>query len=425
MYVNSLSIKFATASIDDNLQMYTPINTKLTFTKEDSNYLDTIKEGPDRAFASALIMAVLDTNGTSSLITSGIGKQYIETSQFFHMVNIADYAKAENIPEAIAQITERALNWDALGRGKGGIAGAAVREALRIHIRPERECKIITTNFPTHTAVIKDFLLDLDANKFLFAFWKANAENVAGLAAAVMLKEGHHWDAANVRPQRALLAALDQKDVFSDTDLRKLFYLSIHPIPLEVLMRYVVDGQINPALNEAVRCRLRAPPAGTAGFMIAKVATSNIRQEQFFQFASDAFKNDLAQIDATADAILKDPLKYHTMSNLFSKAAKRNIAAVSPECLGLCIAYVKVCIKGSLASAPSLNKLADSHGRIVTRFSAALEDYVEKRGTDIALMISGGAHSYKAIDKAEARAEAIEDARNKAAILAAAVVPNI
>jgi len=408
--------------------MYNPVLKNIAITKEDETYIAAQADEPTRNLFAALIISVIDTNGSADTITPGIGKQYIDNSQFFQLVELQDVVNNHKVAYNLAVTYERALNWDAVGRGKGGIAAAAIREAYRDKVSRKRECIVHTDNPATKVAFLREFIAELEMYKMIFSFWKANAENVIALAAAVMLKEGHHWDAQNQRPQRALLAALDQKDVFSDTDMRKLFYLAVHPYPLDDLMKFVTDDTKHANLNEAVRCRLKAPPAGTAGFIIAASGASNLKKEEFYKFASEGFKTDIDALIAAAEIIHDDPLDYHTMSQLFTKSPRKDLPVVSTECLALCIAYIKTCIKGSLASAPSLNKLADANARLVQKYNSALDRYVETRGADIAEMISAGESSYKKIERDERNADLIADAKVRAemqnAAAAAAQAPH-
>jgi len=401
--------------------MYTPVLKNIAIATEDESFIAAQADDPTRALFTALIISVIDTNGSAESITPGIGKQYIDNSQFYQIVNLKDVTDNHKVALNLAITYERALNWDAVGRGKGGIAACAVREAFRSRVDITRECTSHNDNPAKHVTLLREFLAELEMYKMIFSFWKANADNVIALAAAVMLKEGHHWDAQNQRPQRALLAALDQKDVFSDTDMRKLFYLAIHPYPIKDLMSYVTDDKRHGNLNEAVRCRLKAPPAGTAGFVIASSGAQNLMKEEFYKFASTGFKADIDAIIDAADVINSAPLEYHAMAHLFTGAPRKDLPVVSTESLALCIAYIKTCIKGSLASAPSLNKLADQNARLVQKYNNALDRYVETRGADIAEMISAGESSYKKIERDERNEELIADAKVRAEMQAAAI----
>jgi len=109
------------------------------------------------------------------------------------------------------------------------------------------------------------------------------------------------------------------------------------------------------------------------------------------------------------------------MAHLFTGAPRKDLPVVSTESLALCIAYIKTCIKGSLASAPSLNKLADQNARLVQKYNNALDRYVETRGADIAEMISAGESSYKKIERDERNEELIADAKVRAEMQAAAI----
>jgi hypothetical protein len=401
--------------------MYTPINTIVTIEQADIDLVNAIADKNDQILIQNLLVSVIDTNGTSSTITPGLGKQYIDQSQFFHVVNRPDDPSKYLVPMATYDAVERALNWNACGRGKGGIAASAVREFYRDKVDAKRETIYVDFDIKKQGPLLKDYLAELEMHKMIHAFWKANAANVIALAAAVMLKEGHHWDATNQRPQRAILAALDQKDVFSDADMRKLFYLSVHPYPLPELMMYVSRPELHKDLNEAVRCRLRAPPAGTAGFIIAAIGAKHLVNEEFYKFATDAFKNDFAKLQKASDDIMSNPLAYHTMATLFTAKPRLDLPQIPIETLALNIAYIRTCVKGSLASAPSLNKLADQNARLVQKYNAALDRYVETRSADIAEMISAGTDSYRKLERMERNEEILEDAKVRAAVMATAV----
>jgi len=402
--------------------MYTPINATTIIDTADDLLIQAIPDKADQALVSYLLLSVIDTNGTSDTITPGLGKQYIDQSQFYHLVERPDDPDKSKVPMKTYDAVERALNWNACGRGKGGIAASAVREFYRNKVDTNRETIVVQFDLKAHSALLKEYLAELENHKMIHAFWKANAENVIALAAAVMLKEGHHWDVSNQRPQRAILAALDQKDVFSDADMRKLFYLSVHPYPLYDLMKYVTDDTKHKNLNEAVRCRLKAPPAGTAGYIIAAIGARHLINEEFYKFATDAFKGDFTKLQKAASDIMSDPLAYHTMATLFTGKPRRDLPAIPIETLALNIAYIRTCVKGSLASAPSLNKLADQNARLVQKYNAALDRYVETRSADIAEMISAGTDSYRKLERQERNEEILEDAKIRAAVMATAGV---
>jgi len=405
--------------------MYTPINTPTKVDPTDEALINSIPDKADQSLVAALLVSVIDTNGTSDTIVPGIGKQYIDQSQYFYLVNEPVDPTKLNVPLKTYDALERALNWNACGRGKGGIAASAVREFYRKKVDVNRETIRVDFDLKKYGVLLKEYLVELEMHKMIHAFWKANAENVIALAAAVMLKEGHHWDAANQRPQRAVLAALDQKDVFSDADMRKLFYIAVHPYPLLDLMMYVTDANLHKNLNEAVRCRLKAPPAGTAGYIIAAIGARHLVNEEFFKFATDAFKADFAKLQTAATSIMSNPLAYHTMATLLSGKPRLDLPAIPIETLSLNIAYIRTCVKGSLASAPSLNKLAEQNARLVQKYNAALDRYVETRSADIAEMISAGTDSYRKLERAERNEEILEDAKVRAAVMASTVNPII
>jgi hypothetical protein len=194
-------------------------------------------------------------------------------------------------------------------------------------------------------------------------------------------------------------------------------------------MGYVKAADTMPGLTEAVKCRLKGSPAGTAGYTVCASVIPQIKAEPFFEFASDATKNDFRRMESIMSDVRSDPISYHVMATVIGATKAKTIDAAPTNVVALCAAYVKVCVKGSLANAASLNKIVDNNARLVQKYVVALTNYVDRQGDDIAAMISGGESSYDAMDRAK-RAREVEDAeiriaQVRARAAAAAQMPNI
>jgi hypothetical protein len=313
------------------------------------------------------LLNLIEMNGLK--FDSGIGKSYIPVKNYFQLV-IDKSLSAE-----INDIATSAMNWHALGRKVGGLAGSGVRAGIASLIDTTRETTVHEKYTDEIEAIVADYVEFTNGHKDIFPFWAAQAMNVLGLAAAIFNREMHHWNAENTKPQLALLAALNQQDSIPENELRPLFYLSIHPVPLRqlnILRQNIVDGK-QPGINDAVTTRCKSAPAGTGDIHACAQAIVDLTSEAFYGTFGNSIKEEINVLKELNVDIITNAGRYHAFAaNYGLERTLVDRIRFKKAMICLC-AYIIVNIKGSLAQSAALKKFRNQNSRMVTKWIAAFE----------------------------------------------------
>lgn len=334
---------------------------------EDLNWINQAKTDDLKNLRKIAIMNLIEMNGLK--FDAGIGKSYIPEKNYFQIVRDKTITKAAN------EVATNAMNWHALGRGVGGLAGAGVRLGV-IHLVDEtRETTVHDKYTDEIEAVINDYVAFTAGRKDILPFWAVQAMNVLGLAAAIFNREMHHWNAENTKPQLALLAALNQQDTIPDSELRKLFYLSIHPIPLralELLRQSIVSGKQG-GVNDAVTSRCKSAPAGTGDVHACAQAITDLVSESYYSSFGDSIKDNIGELMSLNLEIVNNAGAYHAFAPNYGFTRVLIERAKFKRAMICLCAYILVNIKGSLAQSAALKKFRNSNARMVQKWMAAFE----------------------------------------------------
>jgi len=334
---------------------------------EDKKWIDAGSSDEIKAARKVAILNLMEINGLK--FDAGIGKSYIPEKNFFQIVD------DKTVPENVNILASDALNWHALGRGIGGLAGAGIRRGLITRIDARRETVVHIAVTADIEAVISDYVSYVQGKKDIFAFWVAQSLNVLGLSAAIFNREMHHWNAENTKPQSALIAALNQEDSIPEAEFRKLFYLSIHPIPLgelEILRSAIVAGKV-PGINDSVTARCKSAPAGTGDIHACAQAIADIRTESFFSGFGKSIKAEVEAIQVLNIDLVTDAGKYHAFAANYGKTRILVERAHFKRAMICLCAYIMVHVKGSLAQSAALKKFRNANARMVQKWIAAFE----------------------------------------------------
>jgi len=334
---------------------------------DDLKWIDSAKTNDLKVIRKTAILNLIEMNGLK--FDAGIGKSYIPEKNYYQIVI------DKSLTPAVSQIATNALNWHALGRGVGGLAGAGVRNGIRELINVDRECIIYDTYTDDIDAIVVDYVAFVAGRKDIVPFWAAQSMNVVGLAAAIFNREMHHWNAENTRPQLALLAALNQQDTIPDSELRKLFYLSIHPIPLDILentRQNIVDGK-QAGINDAVTARCRSAPAGTGDIHACAQAAADLSSEAFYDKFGKNMKSELNNLQDINTEIMNNAGSFHAFAANYGRE-RRIIERNKIKRIMVCLcAYIFVNIKGSLAQSAALKKFKNANARMIQKWIFAFE----------------------------------------------------
>jgi len=337
-------------------------------TDDDKAWIDQGVDDGIKASRKDALLNLIEMNGIK--FDAGIGKSFIPPKNYVKKVYIKEMA------EGPAQLLEKALNFDALGGEIGGLAGSAIRWALRDMFTPERECTIIDAWDPKFEPIINKYTAFSKTQRETSAFWEAQAMNVLCLAGAIFNREMHHWNADNTKPQQALLGALGQSDVIGEAQYRKIFYLSIHPVPLidmEKARTKAANGSLV-GINDSVAQRCRSAPAGYGDLHACAQAVSDLRSEAFYQVFGNALKNELKALAGMNDEVIKNSSKYHIFAKNFGVDRVKLDTASVKKAMICCAAYILTFIKGSLAQSNALKKFKTANQRSINVWIAAFEE---------------------------------------------------
>lgn len=231
----------------------------------------------------ATVRDIVELNGTGDV--AGVQASYINASEY-----VQSFAGID-LSDQMHKTLFLAFNWIALGKGIGGLAGSAVRWALRDHFILTREMRVhqaVPVNAP---AVIQEYARFALLHKDLVNFFMTNAVSVAALAGAMVNKIVHHWDAQHPGAQKAFLNAMGMAAHVPEDQYRPLFYLSVHPLPLkftEDLRALAAEGKAE-TVAEVVRLRCAGPPAGYGALNACAAAVPSLLAEKILN--ADAWPN--------------------------------------------------------------------------------------------------------------------------------------
>jgi hypothetical protein len=349
---------------------------------KDNNWIALGVNDDDKAQRKNAILNLIEMNGLK--FEPGIGKSYIPEKNHFQIFS------DKTIPETAADAITNALNWDALDRGIGGLAGAGVRRGVINMINTSRECKVHDKFTPEIAVILKAYNEFVATRKDFIPFWAAQAFNVLGLAGAIFNREMHHWNSENTKPQQALIGSLNQQDTIPETEYRKLFYLSIHPVPLKLMeenREAIADGKIS-GINDAVTSRCRAAPASCGDVHACAQAIPDLKSEPFFNKFGGEIRKQLDSLENLNKDIMAHASSYHSFAINYGKQ-RIIVDKVSYKRVMACLcAYVIVNIKGSLAQSAALKKFRSNNSRTVQKWIVAFEKAAEKAELSIEELVA-------------------------------------
>jgi len=349
---------------------------------EDKNWISSGSTDEIKAMRKNAILNLIEMNGLK--FDSGIGKSYIPEKNYFQIVI------DKSLPSDVNDVATLAMNWHALGRGIGGLAGAGVRVGILGIVDRNREVTVHDKYTEEIEAIVSDYVSFTTGRKEIVPFWIAQAFNVLGLAAAVFNREMHHWNAENTKPQMALLAALNQQDTIPDAEMRKLFYLSIHPIPLrelEILRQKIVSGK-QPGINDAVTSRCKSAPAGTGDIHACAQAIVDLTSEAFYGKFGTAIKTEIETLSNVNIDIINNAGNYHAFAaNYGVERVLIERAKFKRAMICLC-AYINSSIKGSLAQSAALKKFKNQNARMVQKWIIAFDAQAGEDNPSLAQLAS-------------------------------------
>jgi len=347
---------------------------------DDDAYVAGGKDDESKLSRRNFIEFLNTVNGSAASTIPGASRSYIPVKNFFQLINPGTLRRDDH------QVLEMAHNWAALGKGDGGLYGAAVRWGLREHYVKTRETTVVQVRDGKELdhqsddvkALVESYLKASKGKGDVIGFWVTNASQVAALAGALQLSTGHHWDANNRKPQDALLGALGQRDDVSDDAKRALFYLSVHPLPLSVIetFRTAASSDVIQGFSPAVRMRAGAVPAGFSVLQVTVAALDQMKSEKFYpQIARfhgatfDAAARLLGEVKAR-------PTSYHVNAQDYGvpKRVADESKILTAKIIG--VAYAQEIIKGTLGNAIAIAKFASANSRQVNRWKAAFKSTV-------------------------------------------------
>lgn len=351
--------------------------------KDDQRFIDEAPDEPSKLLREEVIKRAIELNGAVEVAQPGMAVSYINRENYVRLVSI------DGMADRATATLEQALNWEALGRGKGGLAGAAVRHKLRELFDLKRECLVVDKFDKTWITLMKEYSEYAASNKFFFATWHANAWNVLGLATSSFIRECHHWNAQNTRPIKALCGSLNMEQELPENEYRKAFYLSIHPVPLIYLTATYLKAKnlTDLDISETVRQRLNVPPAGYADFCACGVAAQAFLTEKYAGHA--VLIGDIKKVYKKTNELRSAPLGYNQFAVQLGVTKKEFNKTRYTEAMIVLAAYAKSQIGGTLAKSPALNKFIEANQRKVNKFIDAFEFYAQQKSDDLFALITG------------------------------------
>lgn len=348
-----------------------------TFDTKDQAWIDSANTEEIKKIRSDALLNLIEMNGFK--YEAGIGKSYIPEKNYY--VSFADPTN----PDHVNELYEKALNFVALGGGIGGLAGCGVRWGLRKYFTPARESRSIAKMNDEAEEAVKIFSAFVATHKEVVPFWTAQCLNVLGLAGAIFNREMHHWNAENTNPQQALLGALGQTDEIPEQEYRKLFYLSIHPVPLadlELVRQQIVSGKIG-GISDAVATRCRSAPAGYGDVHACAQGAIDLRAEEFYRKFGNNMKDSVNHLIEVNEVIMRNAGNYHVFAPAYGLEKKSIEKADLRRAMICAAAYIIVHVKGSLVKSAALKKFRNGNQRMIQKWIAAFEKDAEVEGSSI------------------------------------------
>lgn len=346
-------------------------------TEADNNWINTATTDELKNLRKTALINLIEMNGIK--YDAGLGKSYIPEKNYYIRVNI------KGVNDNINEVYEKAANFVALGGGVGGLAGAGVRWGLRKMFSDKRESKEVSEVTEDLEASLKLFTDYSSTRKDIISFWNAQSMNVLGLAAAIFNREMHHWNGSNIKPQQALLGALGQIDDFPESEYRKLFYLSIHPVPLDILEKVrqeIVESKII-GISDAVITRCRSSPAGYGDVHAAAQAATDLIGEAFFNGFGNNIKKSVNDLMLANNDLVTNAGKFHVFAANYGLKREILDKIVIKRAMVCCTAYIFVHIKGSLAQSAAIKKFRNANSRSVQKWIVAFEAELQKEGQSL------------------------------------------
>jgi hypothetical protein len=320
---------------------------------EDKKFIDSTPQDSRAALINA-IRDIIELNGTGDI--PGVQASYIEVPQYVQWFD--DVKCSDGMKKALYL----AHNWAALGKGVGGLAGAAVRWSLRGLYTAERELTRHRVVPNGSAALIQEYDKAAMANKELVNFFITNAQSVAALAGAMINKIVHHWDANHTGPQKAFISAMGMADALPPDQFRPVFYLAIHPLPLSVTERLRNDSALgrNPEVAEVVRLRCVGPPAGYGAINACAAAAHSFLAERMMNPETWAQK-DLPELDGDAPP---DEVKAHQRELARVVEHNEKLAQRSVNVLALREKIMRLAASNQMLvdNAPAYHQFANKYG---------------------------------------------------------------
>jgi hypothetical protein len=322
--------------------------------------------------AEALVTLMNEFNGAYDSAQAGVGAAYIPTSAYFHVVTEGEGEEEHVSDDPKVEIVELYYNWKALGKNKAAIYGAAIRFASRHLVSMKRE--VITHKEAKIGAEEKadfaNFRAQLQHEKFNAAIWAKQFPSILAMNGSCLIAISHHWDSENSKPWDAIVSSLGQGDNVESNMYRTMFYLALHPIPLNTVEHFrakAAEGKDTTYLN-AVSVRARCTPATTGALIVAASAINDFKSEPFMKDCKGVLLEKITALEAEAKAIRSSPANYCPLAVTFGK--ERKVADVSAFKLPMIVltAYIYESVKGSLAKSQSLKKFSSANSRVVVRW---------------------------------------------------------
>jgi len=332
-------------------------------------------------------LALLDeVNGQE--VSGVIKAAYIPEAAYYVQVDPDDDNDEDEVRRC--RLVEQCLNFEACGKGAGGVAAAVIRWHHREDFTVERETRVLSMADGVAAAAANGLMVEFRAalatHKNLASAIKPLVTNFGALAGALMMRLGHHWDAQNTRPQLAFVRAAQLDTLLPEAEFRKVFYLAVHPLPLAVTegMREKAAKSALEGVIEPVRLRCKAFPAGCALVHVAQTAASALKSEAWIAPYVTQLEGAFTALDEAAVRITREPLRYHVAASMFG-ADKKDVdwIALKPA-LVMCVGYVRGVYKGTLANSAALKKFAQENKRSVDLWARAAAKADELSGEDIA-----------------------------------------
>jgi len=357
---------------DDHKELKIDIDNKKLGVVYTSTDIKNILPDDHKEDVDELITIMNEFNGAFDSAQAGVGAAYIPHSAYFHVVVVGEGAEMKISTDPRNEIVELFYNWKALGRGKGGIFGAAIRYACRhlVDLKretiPHAECKIAVGDKED----FKLFREQLSTHKLNAAIWAKQFPSILAMNGACLIAISHHWDSENSKPWDAIVSSLGQQEVIENGLYKYMFYLALHPIPLPIVEHYraeAAEGKSTTYLN-AVSVRARCTPATTGPLMVAAAAINDFKAEPFFTDVKGPLLHSILELATLAGQIKGNPASYCPLATTMGKV--RTVVDLTAHKLPMIIltAYIYESVKGSLAKSQSLRKFANANSRVINRW---------------------------------------------------------